>query len=68
MADMFKIAQQMVIEVEKQGAKVAVACVGISTVTLKALYAGVWFEYAYADSKLTITCNGEIIEEMSYSF
>ena len=65
---MFENAHKMSNVLEKQGAKVAVACVGVSTITVKALYAGVWFEYGWADNKLTVTCNGQIIEEMVYKF
>lgn len=68
MRKQFEIAQKMVEALEKQGAKIAVACVGISDITIKALYVGIWFEYAYADGELVVTCNGEIIEQMAYKF
>ena len=66
--EMFENAHKMVEALEKKGCKVAVACVSISDITGKALYAGVWFEYAYAGGKLIVTCNGQVIEEMEYTF
>ena len=65
---MFENAQKMAQDLESKGAKIAVACVGISTITVKALYGGVWFEYGWADNVLSITCNGQVIEEMVYKF
>ena len=65
---MFENAYKMAETLEEKGCKVAVVCVGISTIIVKALYAGVWFEYAYADNKLVVTCNGQVIEEMTYKF
>lgn len=64
--EMFENAHKLVVALEEKGCKVAVVCVGVSTITVKALYAGVWFEYAYADNKLVVTCNGQVIEEMVY--
>lgn len=68
MTKQFEIAQKMVQNLENKGAKIAVACVGASDIMVKALFAGIWFEYSYAGGKLSITCNGEIIEEMAYTF
>ena len=68
MKKQFEIAQKMMEKLEEKGCKVAVACVGASDIMVKALFAGVWFEYSYEGEKLTVTCNGDVIEEMTYKF
>ena len=68
MRKQFEVAQKMVQDLESKGAKIAVACVGASDIMIKALFVGIWFEYSYAGEKLSVTCNGEVVEEMIYKF
>ena len=68
MQHQFVIAQKMVQDLENKGAKITVACVGASDIMVKALFAGIWFEYSYAGEKLSVTCNGVVIEEMIHKF